>query len=43
MAEVKRQKKNIKPELFAAKLKHLKDKVLAKYTIESGYLSLEDM
>jgi len=43
VAEVKRQKKNIKPGLFAAKVKHLKNKVFAKYTIESGYLSLEDM
>ena len=43
VAEVKRQKKNFKPGLFAAKVEHLKHKVLAKYTIETGFLSLEDM
>jgi len=43
VAEVKRQKKNFKPDLFAAKVKHLKHKVLAKYNIETGFLSLEDM
>lgn len=43
VAEVKRQKKNFKPDLFAAKVEHLKRKVLAKYTIETGFLSLEDM
>jgi uncharacterized protein len=43
VAEVKRQKKNFKPDLFAAKVKHLKHKVLAKYNIEIGFLSLEDM
>jgi AAA+ ATPase superfamily predicted ATPase len=43
IAEIKRQKKNFKPDLFAAKVKHLKHKVLAKYNIETGFLSLEDM
>lgn len=43
VAEVKRQKKNFKPDLFAAKVKHLKDKVLAKYSIETELFSLEDM
>ncbi|MBN1987444.1 MAG: AAA family ATPase [Prolixibacteraceae bacterium] len=43
VAEVKRQKKNFKPDLFAAKVEHLKHKVMAKYNIETGFLSLEDM
>lgn len=43
VAEVKRQKKNLKPDLFAAKVEHLKHKALAKYTIETGFFSLEDM
>ncbi|MBW6537890.1 MAG: DUF234 domain-containing protein [Mariniphaga sp.] len=43
VAEVKRQKKNFKPDLFAAKVEHLKHKVLANYTIETGFFSLEDM
>lgn len=42
-AEVKRQKKNFKPDLLAAKIDHLKHKVLPKYTIETRCLSLEDM
>ena len=41
--EVKRQKKNFKPELFKAKVEHLKNKVLPKYDIETRCLSLEDM
>lgn len=41
--EVKRQKKNFKPELFKAKVEHLKNKVLPKYEIEMKCLSLEDM
>ena len=41
--EVKRQKKNFKPELFKAKVEHLKNKVLPKYEIEMGCLSLDDM
>jgi hypothetical protein len=43
VAEVKRQKKNFKPDLLSAKIEHLKHKVLAKYHIESGFFSLEDM
>jgi AAA+ ATPase superfamily predicted ATPase len=43
VAEVKRQKKNFKPELLAKKVEHLKNKVLPKYQIETVYLSLEDM
>lgn len=42
-AEVKRQKKNFKPELFAEKVEHLKQKLLPRYQIEKRYLSLEDM
>ncbi len=41
--EVKRQKKNFKPESFAAKVEHLKHKVLPRFTIETRCLSLEDM
>lgn len=41
--EVKRQKKNFKPELLAAKVEHLKNKLLPKYQIEMQCLSLEDM
>lgn len=43
VAEVKRQRKNFKPELLAAKVEHLKNKVLPKYEIETICLSLEDM
>jgi AAA+ ATPase superfamily predicted ATPase len=41
--EVKRQKKNFKPELLAAKAEHLKHKLLHGYQIEMRCLSLEDM
>ncbi len=43
VAEVKRQKKNFKPELLAAKVEHLKNKLLPKYKVETRCLSLEDM
>lgn len=43
VVEVKRQKKNFKPELLTSKVDHLKNKVLPKYKIESLCLSLEDM
>lgn len=43
VAEVKRQKKNFKPELLATKAEHLKHKLLSKYKIEMLCLSLEDM
>ncbi len=42
-AEVKRQRKEFKPEAFAGKVQHLKDKVLPKYEIEQVCLTLEDM
>jgi hypothetical protein len=41
--EVKRQRKEFKPEAFAAKVQHLKDKVLPQYEIESACLMLEEM
>ncbi|MDR0962866.1 MAG: ATP-binding protein [Mediterranea sp.] len=41
--EVKRQRKNFKPELLAAKVEHLKHKILPKYAVEMRCLSLEDM
>ena len=43
VAEVKRQKKNFKPELLTAKVEQLKNKLLPKYKIETLSLSLEDM
>ncbi len=43
VAEVKRQKKNFKPELLAAKVDHLKHKLLPGYRIETLCLSLEEM
>lgn len=41
--EVKRQKKNFKPETFATKVDHLKNKLLPGYKIETACLTLEDM
>lgn len=41
--EVKRQRKEFKPEAFAEKVQHLKEKVLPKYEIEQRCLTLEDM
>ena len=43
IVEVKRQKKNFKPELLATKVEYIKAKLLAKYQIEVMCLSLEDM
>lgn len=43
VAEVTRQRKNFKTELLAAKVVHLKNKVLPKYDIDTVCLSLEDM
>lgn len=43
VAEVKRQSKSFKPELFAKKVEALRKKVLFKYEIESRLFSLEDM
>ena len=42
-AEVKRQSKNFKPELFAQKVEALRKKALFNYEIESKLLSMEDM
>lgn len=41
--EVKRQRKNFKPELLAEKVKHLKNKAMSKFSFEMKCLSLEDM
>lgn len=41
--EVKRQKKNFRPELLATKAEHLKNKLLFRYQIETYCLSLENM
>lgn len=41
--DVKRQKKNFKPELLATRVEHLKHKLLPKYDIQAYCLSLEDM
>ncbi|MDR1783288.1 MAG: AAA family ATPase [Dysgonamonadaceae bacterium] len=41
--EVKLQRKNYKPEAFALKVEHLKEKVFRGYEIEPVCLSLEDM
>ena len=43
VAEVKRQSKNFKPDLFAFKVEELRKKVLFKYEIESRLFSMEDM
>jgi len=43
VAEVKRQSKNFKPDLFALKIEELRKKVLFKYEIESRLFSMEDM
>ena len=42
-AEVKRQRKKFKPELFAMKIDHLKQKLLPNYHIDAVCLTLEDM
>lgn len=41
--EVKRDKKNFKPAIFAEKVEQLRKKLLAGYNIEAYCLSLEDM
>ncbi|HOD57385.1 MAG TPA: ATP-binding protein [Bacteroidales bacterium] len=41
--EVKRKKNNYKPELLAAKVNHLKKKLLPKYQVEMLCLTLEEM
>lgn len=43
VAEVKRQRKNFKPELFQQKLEAIHKKVLFKYEMEAKCLTLEDM
>ena len=43
VAEVKRQSKNFKPDLFTLKVEELRKKVLFKYKIESRLFSMEDM
>lgn len=43
VAEVKRQRKNFKPELLQQKVEVIRNKVLFKYEIESRCLTLEDM
>ena len=43
VAEVKRQRKNFKPELFQKKVETLRNKVLSKFEIESKCLTMEDM
>ena len=43
VVEVKRQRKEFKPEAFAEKVQHLKDKLLPKYDIEQQCLTLDDM
>lgn len=43
IAEVKRQKKNFKPQQLEAKIEILKTKILNKYTIESECLDITDM
>ena len=43
VAEVKRQSKNFKPDLFALKVEELRKKTLFKYEIESRLFSMEDM
>lgn len=43
VAEVKRQRKNFKPELLNAKVEHLRTKALHGYDIKPTVLTLEDM
>ena len=43
IAEVKRQRKNFKPQLLDSKIDYLKTKMLDHYTIQSACLTLEDM
>lgn len=41
--EVKRQRKEFKPDAFDQKVQHLKEKVLPKYDIEQMCLTIDDM
>lgn len=43
IAEVKRQRKNFKPELFRQKVEVLRTRLFYKYNIETTCLTLEDM
>lgn len=43
IAEVKRQRKNFKPEMFQQKVEAIRTKLFFKYEIETACLSLEDM
>lgn len=43
IAEVKRQRKNFKPELFQQKVEAVRTKLFFKYEIETACLTLEDM
>lgn len=43
VAEVKRQKKNFKPELFRQKMDVIRKKILFSYEIEGRCLTLEEM
>ena len=43
IAEVKRQRKNFKPELFQKKVELLRTRLFYKYEIETACLTLEDM
>lgn len=43
VAEVKRNKKNFKPERFVEKVEHLQTKVLPGYNLETVCLSIDDM
>lgn len=43
IAEVKRQRKNFKPDAFDSKIQLLQTKILSKYNIKSACLDLDDM
>ena len=43
VAEVKRQKKNFKPELFEKKVESIRTKLFFKHQIEAICLTMEDM
>lgn len=43
IAEVKRQRKNFKPELFQQKIETIRAKLFFKHKIETACLTLDDM
>lgn len=43
VAEVKRQRKNFKPELLNAKIEHLRNKVLHNQAVTAGVMTMEEM